>query len=161
MVPAKRNLIPVPVYCHARPSFLHNENWMAAFPRRLAALLFSYQRGHCDRLCMIDALYIPFHSYGASFRVLSSVFDWRCLPRWGKQRCGGMGRRCLPAARALRITRARFGGLVMLAAGEIFGRASWLAVRRAENDGRSGLSLHLPRRNTFPAGLRRALPAPA
>ena len=78
----------------------------------------------------------------------------------GQGRCGGAGRRCLPAARTLRVTRARFGRLVMLAAGEIFGLASWLAVGRARNAGRGALSSPLPSSRRFRRGYGGLCPPP-
>ena len=49
----------------------------------------------------------------------------------------------------------------MTAASEIFQRASWLVTGRAGNGGRGVLPLGHTRRVMVPAGLRRALPAPA
>ena len=66
----------------------------------------------------------------------------------------------MPAARALWVTRARFGRLVMLAAGEIFGLASWLAVGRARNAGRGALSSPLPRSRRFRRGYGGLCPHP-
>ena len=57
--------------------------------------------------------------------------------------------------------RARFWGFGMAAAGEILPRASWAIAGRAGNGGRGVLTFGHTRRATVPAGLRRALPAPA
>ena len=58
-------------------------------------------------------------------------------------------------------TRARFWGFEMMAAGEIFPRGSWPVAGRAGNGGRGVLTFGHTRRAMVPAGLRRALPAPA
>ena len=80
------------------------------------------------------------------------------LPRWGKGRCVGAGRRCLPAARALRCWRASDFG-VWDDGGERNFPACKLAGYRARGERRAGCFAARPHAQSHGSGGATAGPA--